>query len=70
MGPCMEDTSLLRQTIRRCTAILVIALAITGISLQRASEPYLLSFVAVIAFLYLVTEFVAVISPADESNEG
>jgi hypothetical protein len=65
----MDDVALLRQTIRRCTAILVATLATTGISLQRASEAGLLVIVAVGAFLYLVTEFFQVVPTADDGSE-
>jgi hypothetical protein len=69
MEQCMNDIALLRQTIRRCTAILVATLATTGISLQQASEADLLVIVAVGAFLYLVTEFFQVVPTADDDSE-
>ena len=56
----MEDVALLRRTIRRCTAILVLTLAITGISLQQASEARSLILVAMGAVIYLLFEFVKI----------
>jgi p-aminobenzoyl-glutamate transporter AbgT len=64
----MEDVALLRRTIRRCTAILVLTLAITGISLQQASEAGSLILVAMGAFIYLVFEVVE-INPAPNHSD-
>jgi len=68
--PNMDDVALLRQTIRRCTALLVATLAITGVSLQRASEASLLVLIAVGAIVYLANEFFPVVVSAHNSNDG
>lgn len=53
--PHMDDTALLRQTIRRCTAVLVATLAITRLSLQWAAGADLLLLIVVAAIFYLIT---------------
>lgn len=65
----MEDVALLRRTIRRCTAILVLTLAITGISLQQASEAGSLILVAMGAFIYLISGFVEIQPATDQSDD-
>ncbi|WP_336357845.1 hypothetical protein [Haloarcula sp. CGMCC 1.6347] len=61
----MDDTALLRQTIRRCTAVLVATLATLGVSLQSSSEAGFLLILAVISVVYLVVEFIKVSPPAE-----
>lgn len=56
----MDDTARLRQTVRRCTAALVAAIAVTGLALgtsKGAGELTLLLLVAG-SGLYLVVAFV------------
>jgi p-aminobenzoyl-glutamate transporter AbgT len=65
----MDDVALLRQTIRRCTAFLVATIALTGVSVQRASEASLLVIVTVGAVLYLVSEFFPVVPSAKDSKD-
>ncbi|WP_420182563.1 hypothetical protein ACNO8S_04705 [Haloarcula sp. KBTZ06] len=65
----MDDTALLRQTIRRCTAVLVATLSTLGVSLQSSSEAGFLLILAVISVVYLVVEFIKVNPPA-ESLDG
>ena len=65
----MEDVALLRRTIHRCTAILVLTLAITGISLQQASEAGFLILVAMGAFIYLISGFVEIQPATDQSDD-
>ncbi|AAV45344.1 hypothetical protein G9463_20425 [Haloarcula sp. JP-Z28] len=61
----MDDTALLRQTIRRCTAVLVATLATVGVSLQRSSGAGFLLILAVISVVYLAVEFIKVSPPAE-----
>lgn len=63
----MNDAALLRQTLRRCTAILVATITITGVSLQEPAEAGLLLVIAVGAIAYLVNEFVVMSSSDDGS---
>ena len=65
----MDDTALLRQTIRRCTAVLVATLAAVGVSLQSASEASFLLILATVSIVYLAVEFIKV-SPPAESLDG
>ncbi len=73
MEPRMDDIALLRQTIRRCTAVLVATFAITGMSLQHPSEGGLLPMIVVGSILYLVYEFFqafpAAKRPDDDSSD-
>ena len=68
-GPDMDDAALLRQTIRRCTAILVATITITGVSLQRASEAGLLLIIATGTIVYLFNEFFIVAPTVDDSGD-
>ncbi len=73
MEPRMDDIALLRQTIRRCTAVLVATFAITGMSLQHSSEGGLLPMIVVGSILYLVSESLKVYPtakrPDDDSSD-
>jgi hypothetical protein len=69
MGPHVDDIALLRQTIRRCTAVLVATLAITGVSLQRPSDAGFLLVIAVGSVLYFVTEFFQLSSVAENPDD-
>jgi hypothetical protein len=53
----MEDIALLQQTIRRCTALIVGTLAITGMSLQRGPVAGLLGVIAIGSVLFLLADF-------------
>mgnify|MGYP006289990269 CR=1 FL=1 len=64
----MENVALLRRTIRRCTAILVLTVAITGISLQQPSEAGILILIAMGAVIYLLFEVVE-INPSSTLSE-
>lgn len=64
----MDDVVLLRQTVRRCTGVIVATLAIAGVSLQHPSEAGLLLMIAVGSVLYLVTDVFQLI-PATESTD-
>ena len=64
----MEDDGHLRRTIRRCTAILVLTIAITGISFQRPSDAGNLILIAMGAVTYLFFEFVEINSTSAQSN--
>ncbi|SEH67454.1 hypothetical protein SAMN05192561_12820 [Halopenitus malekzadehii] len=68
-GQDMDDAALLRQTIRRCTAILVATITITGVSLQRASEAGLLILIATGTIVYLVNEFFIEAPTVDDSDD-
>ena len=68
-GQDMDDAALLRQTVRRCTAILVATITITGVSLQRASEAVLLIVIATGTIVYLVNEFFIVTPTVDDSDD-
>ncbi|MFD1586597.1 hypothetical protein ACFR9U_06355 [Halorientalis brevis] len=53
----MDDDALLRQTIRRCTAVLVATIGITGWTLmgeRQAGPPLLLAFGAIV---YLAAQY-------------
>lgn len=65
----MDDIALLRRTIHRCTAVVVVTFATTGISLQRASEASLLVLITVGAVVYLVNEFFELLPPVDSSED-
>ena len=49
----MDDTAHLRQTIRRCTAVLVLAIGITGWTLAQPRDPGAIVVMVVLASLYL-----------------
>ncbi|MGB9953946.1 hypothetical protein ACOZ4F_16280 [Haloarcula marismortui] len=66
----MDDTALLRQTIRRCTAVLVVTLATVGVSLQRSSEASYLLILATGAVVYLVVAFIKVNPPAENASRS
>jgi hypothetical protein len=68
--PCVDDTALLRQTIRRCTAVLVATLATVGVSLQRSSEVGLLLILAIVSVVYLVVGFIKVNPPAESHRSS
>jgi hypothetical protein len=69
MTQSMDDVALLRQTIRRCTALVVGALAITGVSLQRGEVAALLVVIAIGAVLFLLVDFVVVTPDSDRSGD-
>jgi hypothetical protein len=64
----MDDTALLRRTIRRCTAVLVATLATVGVSLQNSSEAGFLLILTIVSVVYLVVEFIKVNPPAENSG--
>ncbi|RLN01373.1 hypothetical protein [Haloarcula sp. Atlit-7R] len=66
----MDDTALIRQTIRRCTAVLVVTLATVGVSLQRSSEASYLLILATGAVVYLVVAFIKVDPPAENTSHS
>ncbi|RLM44490.1 hypothetical protein DVK00_08470 [Haloarcula sp. Atlit-47R] len=66
----MDDTALLRQTIRRCTAVLVVTLATVGVSLQSASEASYLLILATGAVVYLAAEFIRVNPTAENASHS
>ncbi|KAA9399981.1 hypothetical protein Har1130_09735 [Haloarcula sp. CBA1130] len=66
----MDDTALLRQTIRRCTAVLVSTLAAVGVSLQSPEEASYLLILAIISIVYLAVEFITVNAPAENSRSS
>lgn len=68
-GQDMDDAPLIRQTIRRCTAVLVAVITITGVSLQGASEARLLVVIATGTIGYLVNEFFTVVPTVDDSDD-
>ncbi|EMA21386.1 hypothetical protein [Haloarcula amylolytica] len=61
----MDDTALLRQTIRRCTAVLVATLSTLGVSLQSPEEASYLLMLAIVSMVYLAVEFIKVSPPAE-----
>ncbi|WP_137682387.1 hypothetical protein [Haloarcula mannanilytica] len=66
----MDDTALLRQTIRRCTAVLVATIATVGVSLQSPSEASYLLILAIVSMVYLVVEFIKVNPPAENPENS
>ncbi|KOX92257.1 hypothetical protein AMS69_12830 [Haloarcula rubripromontorii] len=64
----MDDTALLRQTIRRCTAVLVATLAAVGVSLQSPSEASYLLILATVSVMYLAAEFIKVNPTAENAG--
>jgi hypothetical protein len=66
----MDDTSLLREIIQRCTAILVASISITGITLQRDVESGILIFIAIGSILYLAIEFLTMTPTIDDTNHN
>ncbi|SDZ96873.1 hypothetical protein SAMN04488065_1476 [Haloplanus vescus] len=77
----MDDAALLRQTIRRCTAVLVATIAYTGLVLQSTGTGEMLLLILTAALLYLGSEYVSLVpkedtaeppaesSPADDTRE-
>jgi hypothetical protein len=66
----MDDTALLRQTIRRCTAVLVATIATVGVSLQGSAEAGYLLILAVVSMVYLVVDFIKVNPPAESPESS
>ncbi|EMA13076.1 MULTISPECIES: hypothetical protein [Haloarcula] len=66
----MDDTALLRQTIRRCTAVLVATLATVGVSLQRSSGAGFLLILATGSVVYLVVGFIKVNPPTENASRS
>lgn len=66
----MDDTSLLREIIQRCTAILVASISITGITLQRDVESGILIFIAIGSILYLAIEFLTMTPTIEDTNDN
>ena len=66
----MDDTALLRETIQRCTAILVASISITGITLQRDVESGILIFIAIGSILYLAIEFLTMTPTIEDTNDN
>ncbi|EMA23527.1 MULTISPECIES: hypothetical protein [Haloarcula] len=66
----MDDTALLRQTIRRCTAVLVATLATVGVSLQSPSEASFLLILATASVVYLAVGFIKVKPPAENPESS
>lgn len=64
----MDDRALLRQTIRRCTAVLVATIALTGLVLQPTGEGGILLLVVLGALLYLGFDYFPII-PSDENPD-
>jgi len=64
----MDDTALLRRTLRRCTAVLVIALALVTASLDNRTTAVLAVAVAFGALLYLAGSFVFVPEDGDAAE--
>jgi len=53
----MDDTALLRQTIRRCTAVLVATIALTGLILQPTGTGGFFLLMIMSCLLYLGNEY-------------
>ncbi|MDQ2071683.1 hypothetical protein ACODNH_15525 [Haloarcula sp. NS06] len=66
----MDDTALLRQTIRRCTAVLVATLATVGVSLQGSWDAGFLLILIIVSVVYLVVEFIKVNPPAENPESS
>jgi hypothetical protein len=66
----MDDTALLRRTIRRCTAVLVATLATVGVSLQSPEEASYLLMLAIVSVVYLAVEFIKVNPPAENPENS
>jgi hypothetical protein len=65
----MDDPALLRQTIRRCTAVLVATIALTGLILKPTDAGGLLLLVVLGALLYLGNEYITIIL-RNENTDG
>ena len=66
----MDDVALLQQTIRRCTALIVGTLAITGMSLQWGPVAGLLVVIAIGSVLFLLVDFVVVTPDSTRTGDG
>lgn len=64
----MDDVDLLRQTIRRCTAVLSVVIAVAGLSPPQASDAPLLVVVFIAALLYLAWEIFQKLPDAESSR--
>lgn len=66
----MDDAAVLRRTIRRCTAILVVTIGITGGTLASPGDGVLPFLMATIASIYLLVEFLKSLPDYEERDDG
>jgi hypothetical protein len=66
----MDNPALLRQTVRRCTAILVAAIALTGFILHPSGNGGLLRLIVLGALLYLGFDYFPIIESSQKTVEN